>query len=1077
MLWNGGGGGGKVEDGGGRQVLGVRERRVAASRVKKRARLSAMPPRSLPLRSGQMNLQSPSTEQVPLIEQVPPVVPNIPPSFKPPSLHGTEDSVACESWLDDIEQLFESIDYTDDRRVRLVIHQLHDMAKSWWIMTKKALENRGTVITRTVFKAEFYKHFFSPSYRKDKGAEFANLQQAKGAEAGIMRQKGTSYRPQSSQQPQPPPMQPQLSFPQQQSRYEGGGSSSNKRDRFRPKGKQFKKPGSISSSSGGSKQYGSSQGSGSTVWFCSKCGGRHSSNACKGVTGTCNLYNRPGHYARSRQRESQSVGQSPKQPARVFALTEDQAQAASDNVIVGNCVIFGYPAYVLVDTRASHTFIAEKFVELHALPVERLSSVYAILLPVGKDKTSASIVRSCELQFDSNAIELDCIVLGMSDFDCIIGIDALTKYRATIVCFHKIVDLDQTWKMIGNSSLLQNGAEGFLVYALDVLKASPELADIPVVCEFADIFPDEIPGLPPMREIDFSIELVLGTLPISKAPYRMAPLELKELKDQLEDLLNKRYTRPSLSPWVAPVLFVRKKDGSMRLCIDYRQLYQVTVKNIYPLPRIDDLIDQLQGSSVYSKINFMYGYHQLRLREAYVSKTTFRTRYGHYEFIVMSFGLTNAPAVFMGLMNRILRTEHLYAKLSKCEFWLNRVIFLGHVISGDDISVDPSKVEAVINWPRPTSVHEIRSFMGLAGDYRRFIAGFSSIAKTITQLTQKNTPFVLTHECEASFVELKKRLTRAPILSIPSGKSNAAVDALSRKVKAERKQPSGLLHSLAVPEWKGDHITMDFREDVMSFGSDVVRLHGVPKSIVSDRDPRFTSHFLHSLQEALGTRLHLSTSYHPQTDGQSEHTIQILEEMLRAVILDFGVSLQKSLPLVEFSYNNIYQSSIQMAPFEALYAQDRQEKYANVRRRPLSFVQGDRVFLKISPFRGILRFGKRGKLSPRFIGAYEILDKIGDLAYRQALPPALSGIHDVFHMSMLRKYEPDAFHILRPDEAELDETLSYFERPIQILDHKERQLRNKSIPLVKVQWSRHGIEEATWEIEHDMRQRYPELFH
>ncbi|XP_073120566.1 uncharacterized protein [Henckelia pumila] len=158
-------------------------------------------------------------------------------------------------------------------------------------------------------------------------------------------------------------------------------------------------------------------------------------------------------------------------------------------------------------------------------------------------------------------------------------------------------------------------------------------------------------------------------------------------------------------------------------------------------------------------------------------------------------------------------------------------------------------------------------------------------------------------------------------------------------------------------------------------------------------------------------------------------------------------------------------------------AQDRQDKYANVRRRPLSFEQGDRVFLKIYPFRGTVRFGNRGKLSSRFIGPYEILEKIGYLSYRLALPPSLSGIHDIFHVSMLRKYEPDASHVLRSDEAELDETLSYVERPIQVLDHKEKQLRNKSISLVKVQWSRHGVEEATWEVEQDMRQRYPELFH
>ncbi|XP_073121684.1 uncharacterized protein [Henckelia pumila] len=848
-------------------------------------KLSAMPPRSLPLCSGRINPQTPPTEQVPLNEQVPPpIVPNIPPLFKPPSLHGIEDSIACESWLDDIEQLFESIDYTDDRRVRLVIHQLHDVAKNWWIMTMKALENRDTVITCNVFKAEFLKRFFPQSYRKDKGAEFANLQQGNMCIEDYVAKFSTLLRfaPHIADNEEAKadqfinglnpdvfklvnagdliillmlwtkPRVLKLVFLDRKEFRSGlnhlhshSHQQCNLKHPFLNSKAGMKEVAAVATKGIdlGLKVNSSRsqevvplvlvvqshmdqvrvQGSGSTGWFCSKCGARHSSDACKGVSRTCNLCNRPGHYARvcptrgpsqgatqadrqapavhsfqssgrpaqSRQGESQSVAQPPRQPARVFALTEDQAQAALDNVITGNCVLSGYPAYVLIDTGESHTFITEKFVTLHALSVEHLSSIFAISSPMGKDKTSASIFRGCELQFDSNAIELDCIVLGMSDFDCIIGIDTLTKYRATVDYFHKI--------------LLQTGAEGFLVYALGVLKASPVLADIPVVCEFADIFPDEIPGLPPMREIDFSIELVPGTLAISKAPYRMAPLELKELKDQLEDLLNKGYIRPSVSPWGAPVLFVRKKDGSMKLCIDYRQLNQVTVKNRYPLPRIDDLFDQLQGSSVYSKIDLRSGYHQLRVRESDVSKTAFRTRYGHYEFIVIPFGLTNAPAVFMILMNRIfqkyldefviifiddiliysknktehaehlrivlqiLRTEQLYAKLSKCEFWLDRVIFLGHVISGDGIYVNPSKVKAVINWPRPTSVPEIRSFMGLAGYYRQFIAGFSSIAKPITQLTQKHTPFVWTHECEASFVELKKRWTSAPVLSIPSG--------------------------------------------------------------------------------------------------------------------------------------------------------------------------------------------------------------------------------------------------------------------------------------------------------------------
>jgi hypothetical protein len=271
-------------------------------------------------------------------------------------------------------------------------------------------------------------------------------------------------------------------------------------------------------------------------------------------------------------------------------------------------------------------------------------------------------------------------------------------------------------------------------------------SDIPIVCEYLDVFPDDIMSLPPEREIEFCIDLVPGSQPISVAPYRMSPLELHELKTQLEELLQKHFIRPSVSPWGAPVLLVKKKDGTMHLCIDYRQLNKVTIKNKYPLPRIDDLLDQLRGATVFSKIDLHSGYHQIRIKSSDVSKTAFRTRYGHYEFLVMPFGLTNAPAVFMDYMNRIfqpyldkfvvifiddiliysrnqeehaehlrivlevLREKKLYAKFSKCEFWLSEIKFLGHVISQGGVSVDPSKVEAVLNWERPSNVSEVRSF-------------------------------------------------------------------------------------------------------------------------------------------------------------------------------------------------------------------------------------------------------------------------------------------------------------------------------------------------------------------------------
>ncbi|GJX69030.1 putative nucleotidyltransferase, ribonuclease H [Tanacetum coccineum] len=331
------------------------------------------------------------------------------------------------------------------------------------------------------------------------------------------------------------------------------------------------------------------------------------------------------------------------------------------------------------------------------------------------------------------------------------------------------------------------------------------LEDVPIVQDFSEVFPEDLPGLPPTRQVEFQIDLVPGAAPVARAPYRLAPSEMKELSEQLKELSDKGFIRPSSSPWGAPVLFVKKKDGSFRMCIDYRELNKLTVKNRYPLPRIDDLFDQLQGSSVYSKIDLRSGYHQLRVREEDIPKTAFRTRYGHYEFQVMPFGLTNAPAVFMDLMNRVckpyldkfvivfiddiliyskskqeheehlkiilelLKKEELYAKFSKCEFWIPKVQFLGHVIDSEGIHVDPAKIESIKDWTSPKSPTEIRQFLGLAGYYRRFIEGFSKIAKPMTKLTQKKVKFEWGDKQEAAFQLLKQKLCSAPILALPEG--------------------------------------------------------------------------------------------------------------------------------------------------------------------------------------------------------------------------------------------------------------------------------------------------------------------
>ena len=296
----------------------------------------------------------------------------------------------------------------------------------------------------------------------------------------------------------------------------------------------------------------------------------------------------------------------------------------------------------------------------------------------------------------------------------------------------------------------------------------------------------------------------------------------------------------------------------------------------------------------------------------------------------------------------------------------------------------------------------------------------------------------------------------------------------------------------------------------------MVRLHGVPVSIVSDRDPRFTTHFSKSFQKAMGTRLTMSTDFHTQMDGRSEMTIQVLEDMLRACILNHKGSWEEHFPLVEFAYNNSYQVSIQMAPYEALYgrpcrsplcwtevgessitgpdlikdtsekvslirqrlltAQSRHKSYVDVRRRPLEFKVGDHVFLKVMPKRGVVRFGKRGKLSSRFIGPFEILERVSTVAYRLALPPSMSGVHEVFHVSMLRRYTPDPAHVVDWGEIEVDTDGTFEEGPVCIMDSRDQVLQCKTVRLVRVLWRHHGVEKSTWERKDPMRATYPFLF-
>ncbi|KAL5570794.1 hypothetical protein UlMin_020391 [Ulmus minor] len=516
----------------------------------------------------------------------------------------------------------------------------------------------------------------------------------------------------------------------------------------------------------------------------------------------------------------------------------------------------------------------------------------------------------------------------------------------------------------------------------------------------------------------------------------MAPVELKELQVQLQELLDKGFVRSSYSPWGAPVLFVKKKDGSMRMCIDYRELNKVTVKNKYPLPRIDDLFDQLKGAVVFSKVDLRSGYHQLKIKEDDVPKSAFCTRYGHYEFLVMPFGLTNAPAAFMDLTNRIFRE------------YLDKFV----IVFIDDILI----------YSKSQKEHEqhLRVVLQTLKQHQLY-AKFSK-CEFCTYQCHGNTK--LLGFSRRNFQELKRRLTSAPILTVPSEdeeftiycdaskmglgavlmQTDKVVAYASRQLKDHEKNypthdmelaavvfalkiwrhylygahcriytdhkknsefglsPDGILHfkgRLCIPNdpemrnqilseahstpysvhpvdrlTKSAHfipirVTYSLEQLAELYVKDIVRLHGVPKSIISDRDARFTS-----------------------------RTIQTLEDMLRACVLEFKGSWSKYLPLIEFSYNNSYQATIGAAPYEALYG------------RKCRSPEGDFVFLKVAPFKGVIRFGRRGKLNPRFIGPYKILQRIGKVAYMLDLPADLVKVHNVFHVSMLKKYVADASH-------------------------------------------------------------------
>ena len=514
----------------------------------------------------------------------------------------------------------------------------------------------------------------------------------------------------------------------------------------------------------------------------------------------------------------------------------------------------GFPVKFLIDSGATDCFVSTAFVEAKELVLNKRKDKVKINLADGTTRVSKMYVKQACISFEEHMEFMDFTVINIPQYEAILGKSWLDRWNPAINWKEnslqwkmgkrtiKVAGVSDAHTEKNASSLFQNtvkieeisvqrmrklakteqvyvavvranevteqeedptNEEQVVTVNEDQTRTKYPMQVQELLNEFSDVFPKDLPaGLPPQRQLDHKIELVPGAEPPHRAPYRMSPQGLDELKKQLRDLTEKGYIQPSVSPFGAPVLFVPKKDGGVRMCVDYRALNRVTVHNRYPLPRIEDLLDRLQGAKLFTKIDLRSGYHQIRVHPSDVHKTAFRTRYGHFEFLVLPFGLTNAPATFMHLMHsifreqlddfiviflddilvysrdlsshvahvrktfEILRQHSLFAKVSKCEFFRSSVHYLGHVVSEQGLSPDPAKVQAVANWKVPMNVSEIRSFLGLAGYYRRFIKNFARIAAPLTNLTRKNHPFAWSLREGEAFNQLKTVLQNAPVLQL-----------------------------------------------------------------------------------------------------------------------------------------------------------------------------------------------------------------------------------------------------------------------------------------------------------------------
>ncbi|GJX64246.1 putative reverse transcriptase domain-containing protein [Tanacetum coccineum] len=765
---------------------------------------------------------------------------------------------------------------------------------------------------------------------------------------------------------------------------------------------------------------------------------------------------------------------------------------------------------ILFDSGADFSFISTEFAPILNVRPSIVNPGYVIEVADGKKVEVDRIIYDCKLELGGSLFSINLIPLGHGSFDVIVGMDWLSQHKAVIICHEKVVEI-----LIEDGRILKVHGER-AVGITKALKCAKEdeqkLNDIFVVREFKDVFPEDLSGLPLQRQVEFCIELVPGATLIAKSPYRLAPSKMHELSRQLQELQEKGFIRPSHSSWGALVLFVKKKDGSLRMCIDYRELNKLTVKNRYPLPRIDDLFDQLQGSRFFSKIDLWSVFMDLMnmVCKPYLDKFVIV----FIDDILIYSKMKEDHEVHLGLVLEMLRKEKLYAKFFQVEDF---VVYCDASNQGlGCVLMQRGKVIAYAS--RQLKTHEKNYMMHdlelgavvfALKTWRHYLYGTKSVIytdhkslqhifdqKELNMLQRRWIELFSDYECEIRYhpgkanvmadalsrkERLKPRRVRALAMTVQMGMRERLQVAQSEALRQENILMENL-HCLDQQMEKKEGESLYFMDRIW------VPLIGDVRTIIMDEAHK-TKYFVHPGADKMyydlrdrywwpGMKRDIATyvskcltcskvkaeHQRPSVDRltKSAHFLAIREdystERLAKIYVDEIVA-RHGVPVSIISDRD--------GRFTSRCWQTVQKSYI---RNGFGYEYG--FFIP----NGVIRFGKKGKLAPRYVRPFEILERTGLVAYRLRLPKELSGVHDTFHVSNLKKCLADASLHVPLDEIKVDKTLRFVEEPVEIMDREVRSLKRSKIALVKVRWNSKRGPEFTWECEDYMKSKYPQLF-